>query len=454
MKNFSKNTTILLVSATFMMASLQAFPAKNKAGKKPNVLLILADDLGYGDLSVMGGTDIQTPNIDQLFLDGLTFTNFYANSSVGSPTRASLLSGKYPGTAGVQGPVRENKSNSWGQFNCDTTLAAHFQTAGYITALIGKWGLGFGSPNLPNEKGFDLFVGFLGDKIENHNAGKTPMYFNSNAIEPPGHTTDLFSDWAADFIRREESGAKPFFLHVAYHAPQNSAQVPEGWLGKVQKRQPEMDLKRAKTVASIEYMDAGIGRIIDALGETNQLKNTIIIFSSDNGGLLADGASNGILRGGKHDLYEGGIRVPACLYWKDRIKKKSQCDQIAMTMDIYPTLSEMAGLTRVPQMDGKDLCNCIYKNETFAEERTLFWICRDGGDYKGEASFALRQGPYKMIRNSPFEDFRLYNLTTDPHEQIPLSKNSEYYRKMLHLLEQHMRENDLLLKKNNTVENF
>jgi arylsulfatase A-like enzyme len=444
MKHFIKN--ILILIGAYMIAPTTTQASENRTVKKPNILLIMADDLGFGDLSIMGGTDVQSPNIDQLFLEGLTFTDFYANSALGSPTRASLLTGKYPGLVGVPGSIGAEQANSCGHLNCDSTLASLFQTTGYTTALIGKWDLGFESPNLPNEKGFDLFMGFLGDKMDDyythlHN-GKNFMRFNNNEINPPGHATDLFSDWAADFIRREETDQKPFFLYVAYNAPGSPVQPPEDWLGKVTKRQPGLNLNRAKNIGAIEHMDAGIGRIIDALDETNQLKNTIILFSSDNGGSYTSGASNGVLRGGKQDLYEGGIRVPACLFWKGKIKKGSTCQQIAMTMDIYPTLCQLVELPlEASGIDGKSLAGCIYKGEPSIEDRTLFWVCLKGNEHKGQACYAVRKGPYKMVQNHPDEDFSLYNLTTDPHERMPLSKSSEYYKSLYSLLIQHIQEN-------------
>ena len=456
MKHFINNLISLGIIGILIIIPLSADSAKNRNVKKPNILIIMADDLGYGDLSVMGGTDIQTPNIDQLFQDGLIFTEFYANSTVGSPTQASLLTGRYPGFVGVPGAIRSDETNSWGYFNCDSTLSTHFQNSGYTTAIIGKWDLGLKSPNLPNEKGFDLFMGFFENKMEKHNTQNeneiNDMRFNEKGVDPPGHTTDLLSDWSADFIRRESEVEKPFFLYVSYNTS-FPVEPPADWVEKINKRQPNLDLNRTKNIASIEHMDAGVGRIIDALNETNQLKNTIIIFSSDNGGYLPGGASNSILRGGKQDLYEGGIRVPTCLFWKEKVRKGSLCHQIAMTMDIYPTLCNLTETPNTLMMDGKDLSNCIYKGEPLPEERTLFWICREGGKYKGQAFYAVRQGAYKLMQNSPFEDFQLYNLTTDPHEQIPLSKNSVHYVRLQRILDQHIQENEKISWKEKSIGN-
>ena len=446
MSNYSNTLLMSGVIGILLMIPSSADAARNRNTHKPNVLIIMADDLGYGDLSVTGGKDVQTPNIDELFLRGLIFTEFYTNSTVGSPTQASLLSGRYPGLVGVPGVIRDDNDNSWGYFQSDTTLSAHFQKAGYTTALIGKWNLGFESPNLPNEKGFDLFMGFLGDQIDDAyshlNNGKNYMRFNENEIETPEHLTNSFSNWSSDFITREADSEKPFLLLLSYNSPSPLLQPDENWLNKVKEHHPELSLNRAKNVASIEMMDDGIGKIIETLEATNQLKNTIIIFSSENTGLLSSGSSNGAMRGGKHDLYEGGIRVPTSIFWKDEIKKGSFCHQIAMTMDLFPTLCELTESPTNLELDGENLTQCIFKDIPLQKERTLFWVCREGGQYKGQAYYAVRQGAYKLMQNSPDESFQLYNLTTDSFEQIPLRKSSEHYQRLQDTLSLHILENE------------
>lgn len=414
--------------------------------QKPNVLLITADNLGYGDLSIMGADDIQTPTIDELFSDGLIFTEFYANSTTSSPTQAALLSGRYPAQVGVPGTIRTDSKNSWGYFKCETTMAQHFRKAGYLTALIGKWNLGFESPNLPNEQGFDLFMGFLGDEIDDYythqHEGVNYMRFNENEINPPGHATDLFSNWSANFISREAESDKPFFLYLSYNVPGPLLQPDENHLREVRDRNPALSPGRVKHLALIEQMDNGIGRVIQALRETDQLKNTIIIFTSSSGGILESGASNGKLRGGKLDLFEGGIRVPTSIYWKKAIKKGSLSHQISMTMDLFPTLCSLVQIPINPFSDGNDLTTCILENLPLQQERTLFWTCREGGDHKGEACYAVRQGAYKLVQNRPNERFQLYNLTTDPHEVIPLVESSEHYKRLHHAILRHIQENE------------
>lgn len=443
MKHYVKNLFFIVIGL-ILGGPLPLLASKNS--KKPNIVVIMTDDLGYGDLSITGGKDVHTPNIDELFTRGVVFTEFYSNSSVGSPTQAAFLTGRYPGLVGVQGVIRRDSENSWGNFNCSNTLSSHLKEKGYVTALIGKWNLGFESPNLPNEKGFDLFMGFLGDQVDNHytrfSKGNSCMYFNENEITPPGHTTDLFSNWSMEFIKREVESEQPFFLYLAYAAPGLPLQPEESWLKKVQEEHPELTTNRLKNVASIEHLDDGVGRIIQALDETNQLKNTIIVFSSENSGILSMGGSNGAMRGGKPDLYEGGIRIPTSIYWKEKIKKGSICHQVSMTMDLFPTLCGLTEDYTNWELDGADLTTCILKDIPLQKERPLFWICREGGKYKGKAYFAVRQGAYKLIQNSPFEPFNLYNLTTDSYEQIPLKKGSEHYQRLETLLHQHILDNE------------
>jgi len=227
---------------TIYIGSLLSCPIPGFAQEKPNILMILADDLGYGDLSCNWGNDIHTPNIDKLFAKGVRFTNFYANCTVSSPTRASLMTGCYPDMVGVPGVIRTHEADNWGYFLPGAiTLPDMLKRAGYQTALIGKWHLGLESPNLPNERGFDFFHGFLGDMMDdywNHlRHGINYMRLNKTEIDPEGHATDIFSGWAVDYIRQKAKEKEPFFLYLAYNAPHFPIQPPEEWVGRVKKRE-------------------------------------------------------------------------------------------------------------------------------------------------------------------------------------------------------------------------
>jgi arylsulfatase A-like enzyme len=418
---------------------------KIKGQEKPNIIFILVDDLGYGDLSVNGGTDVKTPNIDKLFKSGVTFNNFYSNSTVCSPTRASLITGRYPDMVGVPGVIRGVKDQSWGYLSEDAiTLPDILNKAGYETALIGKWHLGLESPNTPNERGFKFFHGFLGGMMHDYYThlqhGNNYMRKNESIVTAKGHATDVFSDWAIDYINVQKNTDSPFFMFLAYNAPHYPIQPPKEWYEKVKNREKDISDKRAKNVALVEHLDDGIGRVIKALKASGQYENTIIIFSSDNGGHLPSGASNGNLRGGKIDMYEGGIKVPTCMLWKNKIKSNTACNVTGVTMDFYATLTNLAGVEVNHEVDAIDLLSGISDKTIKKDDRTIYFVRRAGYNYSGLCYYAVRKGDYKLVQNSPFEEFQLFNIKEDPFETIPLEDNSKEFRKLRYQLSQHIRK--------------
>ena len=339
--------------ATFASAG-QVLAGERKASGKPNILMILVDDLGYGDLSSYSAKDLRTPYVDRLMTAGVRFDNFYANCPVCSPTRASLLSGCYPDMAGVPGVVRTHITNNWGYLAPHAELLPKLlKPAGYHTAIVGKWHLGLNSPNTPNERGFDHFHGFLGDMMDDYydhrRHGNNYMRLNGNQVDPEGHATDLFTQWSIDYIRNSVEGVppsnrgqdardtmRPFFLYLAYNAPHTPIQPPDDWLERVKKRQPGINEKRARLVALIEHLDDGIGKVIAALKDAGVSDNTLVIFTSDNGGQLNVGANNGTLRAGKQDMYEGGIRVPMCAVWPGKIQPGTRSGRMSTTSCTAP----------------------------------------------------------------------------------------------------------------------
>jgi arylsulfatase A-like enzyme len=418
---------------------------KIKGQEKPNIIFILVDDLGYGDLSVNSGTDVKTPNIDKLFKSGVTFNNFYSNSTVCSPTRASLITGRYPDMVGVPGVIRGVKDQSWGYLSEDAiTLPDILNKAGYETALIGKWHLGLESPNTPNERGFKFFHGFLGGMMHDYYThlqhGNNYMRKNDSIVTAKGHATDVFSDWAIDYINVQKNTDSPFFMFLAYNAPHYPIQPPKEWYEKVKNREKDISDKRAKNVALVEHLDDGIGRVIKALKASGQYENTIIIFSSDNGGHLPSGASNGNLRGGKIDMYEGGIKVPTCMLWKNKIKSNTACNVTGVTMDFYATLTNLAGVEVNHEVDAIDLLSGISDKTIKKDDRTIYFVRRAGYNYSGLCYYAVRKGDYKLVQNSPFEEFQLFNIKEDPFETIPLEDNSKEFRKLRYQLSQHIRK--------------
>ncbi len=431
------------VAATSLGGGLTA--SGQGAAERPNVLVILVDDLGYGDLSSYGATDLKSPNIDGLVKAGMRFDNFYANCPVCSPTRAALLSGRYPDLVGVPGVIRTHVTNNWGYvFPQAVLLPQILKRAGYHTAIVGKWHLGLASPNKPNERGFDHFHGFLGDMMDdyyNHRRhGFNYMRLNGTEIDPEGHATDLFTQWAIDYLReRSKKKEQPFFLYLAYNAPHTPIQPPEEWVERVKRREAGISDKRAKLVALIEHLDAGIGKVIDALKKTGLGDNTLVVFASDNGGQLGVGATNGPLRAGKGDMYEGGIRVPMCAVWPGRIEPGSRSDRVALTMDLFPTICEAADVKIEHEIDGRSILLTLTGKHQTDDERFLFWVRREGGkQYGGRAYYAARQGDHKLLQNSPFEPLRLYNLKDDPKEERPLDEKHPMYRKLFSALQNHV----------------
>jgi arylsulfatase A-like enzyme len=412
---------------------------------RPNILVILADDLGYGDLSSYGATDLKTPYIDSLILAGMRFDNFYANCPVCSPTRAALLSGRYPDMVGVPGVIRTHITNSWGYLAPHAELLPKLlKSAGYHTAIVGKWHLGLDLPNTPNERGFNYFHGFLGDMMDdyyNHRrGGNNYMRLDEKEINPEGHATDLFTQWAVDYIKDLSKSQQPFFLYLAYNAPHTPIQPPDGWLDRVRKRQPGISDRRSKLVALIEHLDDGVGKVIAALKDVGVSDNTLVIFTSDNGGQLDAGASNGPLTGGKGQMYEGGIRVPMCAVWPGRIKPGTRSDHVALTMDLYPTICEAAGAKITHEIDGRNVLPTLLGKSQPDEDRFLFWVRREGGGYGGRAYYAARYGDYKLLQNGPFEPMELYNLKDNPREQKPLDRRHKMYQKLFAALSNHIIE--------------
>lgn len=391
--------------------------------KQPNILVILTDDQGYHDVSYYGTPDLRTPHIDALTADGMRFDNFYANCPVCSPTRASFMTGRYPDRVGVPGVIRTYPTDNWGYLDPSAkTLPDKLKEVGYQTSLIGKWHLGLESPNTPNERGFDFFHGWLGDMMDDYWKKRRHdinyMRRNQEIIDPPDHATDLFTDWAIDHINEQAPKEQPFFMYLAYNAPHFPVQPPRDWLDKVKAREPNLSEKRAKLVAFIEHLDDGIGKVISALKATGEYDNTIIVFTSDNGGLLRDEANNGPYRDGKQSVYEGGLRVPTSIVWKDGgIRAGSFSAYKSVTMDLYPTLVDAAGGNMESGIEGRSFLPLLNGESMSDKDRVLYYVRREGGNrYGGLTIQAVELNDWKLLQNSPFEKQELYNLAVDPYE--------------------------------------
>ena len=317
--------------------------------------------------------------------------------------------------------IRDEAQNNWGWLSSRPKLLPQvLKPAGYHSAIIGKWHLGLESPNTPTERGFDFFHGFLGDMMDDYEThlrhGHNFMRRNSEVIHPKGHATELFSDWACDYLEERNKQPEPFLLYLAYNAPHDPIQPPREWLEKVRQREPTLSEKRSRLVALIEHLDSGIGRVLNTLDRTGLAKNTLVLFTSDNGGLLATGANNGSWRSGKTHMYEGGLRVPGAARWPRTIPPGSRTARMTVTMDIFATVCAAAGATSPADLDGVSFLPTLRGGAEPETTRDFYFVWREGGQHGGKTVDAFRRGPWKLIQDSPFAPLELFNLQSDPAE--------------------------------------
>lgn len=423
------------------MTVLQAQPAV-----RPNLVLILADDLGYGDVSYQGAPDLQTPNLDRLSAEGITFSSMRANCTVCSPTRAAIMTGCYADRVGVPGVIRTSPPNSWGYFAPEVpTIADRMSDVGYHTAIVGKWHLGLASPNTPNERGFDVFHGFLGDMMDdyyNHRRGGINfMRKNMDEIDPKGHATELFTQWAIDYLsERSRTPDQPFFLYLPYNAPHFPIQPPQEWLQRTQEKFPEMDEKRAKNVAFVEHLDHNLGKLFKQIDSLGLRENTVVAFTSDNGGSIPHGQRNLPWRDGKQSHYDGGLRVPFLIRPTDKALAGTKCDYQGLTFDLTATFLELAGAKRDTNSDAVSLMPVLQGRQMPESDRELYFVRREGNNrYVGGAYHAVIRGKWKLMHNDPFSPLELYDLQADPEEQTDLiEKNPQIANELKRTLRDHI----------------
>jgi len=359
-----------------------------------------------------------------------------------APTRAGLLTGRYQQRYGFY----TASDSRQGLPVSEILLPELLKKKGYTTGIFGKWHLGLEAPNLPNMRGFDHFHGFLGDMMDDYYThlrhGNNYMRLNDEVVDPKGHATDVFTGWALDYLKSRKPEANPFFMYKAYNAPHDPVQPPADWIQKVKSREQGISDKRAKLVALIEHMDWNIGRVLDKLESSGLLENTLVVFTSDNGGVLGNEANNGPYRGGKQDLYEGGIRVPAACMWKNRITPGSVFTGLALTMDLFPTLCEVAGVQPVQPVDGISLLPGLTGQKQETGNRTVFFMRREGNmKYGGMSYYAARYRNLKILQNTPWEPMQFFNVKEDPSELHPLeNKGSKEYVELFRQLMRHIRQ--------------
>jgi len=390
-----------------LLAPASAAPAK------PNVIFILADDLGYGDLGCYGQKHIQTPNIDRLAAEGTRFTQVYSGATVCAPSRCALMTGKHGGHAFIRGN-KELPDEGQTPMPADTFTVAHLmKKAGYATGLIGKWGLGYpGSVSPPDKMGFDYFFGYNCQR-QAHEYYPPHLWRNNEKVMLNGqfYSHDLMAAEALDFVRRNKN--QPFFLDLSFTIPHAKMQVPE--IGAYEKEPWPENLK--KMAAMITRMDRDIGRLMALLKELGLDDNTLVTFASDNGPHAEGGVerknlfqSAGPLRGIKRDLYEGGIRVPMIARWPGKIKAGVVSDQVWAFWDFLPTMAELTGQKRPAGLDGISILPALLKGKAVKHPPLYFEFHERG------FTQAARIGDWKAVRLAPKQPLELYNLKTDLSE--------------------------------------
>jgi arylsulfatase len=450
----SANVGWLVASVLLASAASRALAAE--ATPKPNLVLILADDLGYGDLGCYGQKKIKTPNLDRMAAEGMRFTQFYCGCSVCAPSRCTLMTGRHPGHATVRDNMQRGKGLE-GQHPMErgtVTVAQLLKKAGYATAIVGKWGLGMPEDHSsPLDFGFDHHYGYLcqgmahtyyppylwRDNREEVLVGNPPyVYGQPGVIKPSGrvYSHDLLVEDALYWVRQHKDG--PFFLYLAFTIPHLSLQVPEDSLAEYRgkwaetplstsKHYANCDAPRATYAAMISRMDRDVGRLMATLAQLDLDRRTLVLFASDNGAVFPVAGtdpeffqSNGNLRGYKQDVYEGGIRTPLVARWPGCVKAGATSNLVGAFWDIMPTFCELAAVPLPAEIDGVSIVATLLGRPGQKLHEYLYWEYESGGYAQ-----AVRFGDWKAVRNNvkkagdaPPE---LYNLARDPGERTNLA---------------------------------
>ncbi|WBU87988.1 sulfatase family protein [Cellulophaga omnivescoria] len=403
--------------------------------EQPNILLVLCDDLGYSDVGFNGSTDIKTPELDRLASAGTIFTSAYVAHPFCGPSRAALLTGRYPHTIGSQFNLPANgESLGKGIDTKEQFIAKTLQESGYYTGAIGKWHLGATEEFHPNQRGFTDFYGFLGGghnyfpeqyqaQYQKQKKAKKkiirdyilPLEHNGKEVKETEYLTDAFSREASRFIKEASTKNKPFFLYLAYNAPHVPLEAKEEDLEEFS----AIKDKDRRTYAAMVYaVDRGVGTIVNTLKETHQLENTLIIFLSDNGGNTDHGATNFPLHGRKGDTWEGGYRVPMFMYWPKNIAKGEKYSFPITSLDLYPTLAHL-GKAKVPNdkiLNGKNAWESIVANKNPHKKETLFAMRHR----EGYTDVSARRDEWKALKVNR-QPWKLFKITEDISEKNDLS---------------------------------
>ncbi len=415
-----------IVLCAFVSLGAALLHAQSATPARPNIVLILTDDMGWADLGSYGAVDVRTPNLDALAAAGARFTDFYANGVLCTPTRAGLISGRYQQRYGVEVALSSPKpAGDAGLKASPYSLPALLRTSGYATALVGKWHLGYTPVHSPNAHGFDYFFGLKSGYHDfyTHRGrdGNPDLWENDQPVERTGYMTDLITAQSIKFV--QEHAQQPFFIDVAYNAPHWPYQVPDRASASRDNAAHLMPSDsatstRADYVAMVERVDQGVGEILRTLDSLGIAENTLVIFTNDNGGeWLANG---GPLFNRKWTVWEGGIRVPTIVRWPGRIAPGLVTDQVGITMDLTATVLAASG-TSVPAAARLEGVNLLPVLEGRAPEmsRTLFWRT----DVGGQSQKAVRHGDWKLVVDGTHEF--VFNVRTDLGERHDLANRRQ-----------------------------
>lgn len=431
----------LLLSCSFTFAQVNL----TKSINKPNLIVIMTDDMGYADVGFNGCKDISTPNIDVIANEGIRFNEGYVSFPVCGPSRAGFLTGRYQDRFGfTTNPSIDPKNPIAGLPVEEETMAQVLRKADYNSAIIGKWHMGTNPVFHPLERGFDYFYGFLSgghnyypDELTLNDLSdvtskwgwyKTKIIENRSKVETDDYLTDELSDAAVRYIKNQAGNDQHFMLYLAYNAPHTPLQATEKYLTRF----PNINDKRRKTYAAmVSAVDDGVGRVLKVLKENNLDENTIVVFLSDNGGADNNASDNGPLRGRKGDLFEGGVRVPFAIRWKGVIPEGHTYEKPVSSLDIMATIVAQTNvkINNERPLDGVDLIPYLIGENQGEPHDYLFWRKWE------QNAMAIRNGNYKLVSNKNLEQNRpeLYNISNDIDESTNLkSEDKESYKKLLH----------------------
>ena len=417
MNIFSRIKRIIFPLISFCFCLFSCAP---REFERPNIIFIMADDLGYGDIGCFGNQDILTPSLDKLAAEGLKFTDFHSNGAVCSPTRAALLTGRYQQRSGLEGVIYARGDTRQTGLDIDEiTFADYLKSVGYATGIIGKWHLGYRIDYNPIYQGFDYFRGYVSGNVDYHShvdgSGIPDWWHDLEKTEEKGYVTDLITGYSLEFIENNKN--QPFCLYVAHEVPhfpfQGRSDKADRYPGVKFPAHGSRADKKGAYKEMIEVMDEVIGKIMQKVEDLGLSDKTLIIFCSDNGG-LGEVADNGILKGSKGSLWEGGHRVPAIAYWPGYIEPGTTTDETVISMDFFPTFVNLSKVDTLHQFkfDGVDITRLLIENKPLPD-RSLFW--------KYRSQKVIRNGKWKLLIDN--DTTHLYNLSLDISEQNDLEKS-------------------------------